>query len=219
MATVHCPATSCRPMVGAAGDAAVVAVAVAVVAQRTPCPVEEGAQASEDEEDFEAALPPPPPHQSFGSVWDSQLGVPGSAPATASAGGPVVESFLPDEDEEDLDEPEIPEYLLAERRQRPGGGAPHGRMGRGRGAYQAALDRERFGRGAPAPSGFGANAGRLNRSASAGSWSSRPFAAAGPPSVRPTGPAAAADDRATGRHGQRRSVVGSPGRSRRDAAR
>jgi uncharacterized LabA/DUF88 family protein len=123
-------------------------------------PGEEGvAVGGEDEEDFEAVLPPPPPHQSFGSVWDSQLGVPGSA-AAASSGGPVIESFVPDEDEEDLEEPEIPEYLLAERRQRPGSG-PRGRMGRGRGAYQAALDRERFGRGAPAPSGFGANAGRM----------------------------------------------------------
>jgi uncharacterized LabA/DUF88 family protein len=124
-------------------------------------PGEVGAGVGEDEEDFEAVLPPPPPHQSFGSVWDSQLGVPGSVTPAASAGGPVIESFLPEEGDEDLEEPEIPEYLLAERRQRPGG--QRGRMGgggRGRGAYQAALDRERFGRGAPAPSGFGANAGR-----------------------------------------------------------
>src|SRR6185436_13504045 len=103
-----------------------------------------------------------PVHQSFGSVWDSQIGVPGAAPAAENAAGSVVESFLPDEDEEDLEEPEIPEYLLAERRQRPGTAGPRGRMGRGRGAYQAALDRERFGRGAPTPSGFGANAGRTN---------------------------------------------------------
>ena len=126
-------------------------------------PGEVGASVGDDEEDFEAVLPPPPPHQSFGSVWDSQLGVPGSVTPAASAGGPVIESFTPDEGDEDLEEPEIPEYLLAERRQRPSG--PRGRLGggRGRGAYQAALDRERFGRGAaPAPSGFGANAGRLN---------------------------------------------------------
>jgi uncharacterized LabA/DUF88 family protein len=123
---------------------------------------EDGTPVGEDEDDFEAVLPPPPVHQSFGSVWDSQIGVPGSAAAAENAAGPVVESFLPDEDEEDLEEPEIPEYLLAERRQRPGAGGPRGRMGRGRGAYQAALDRERFGRGAPTPSGFGANAGRTN---------------------------------------------------------
>jgi uncharacterized LabA/DUF88 family protein len=120
---------------------------------------EDGIAVGEDEDDFEAVLPPPPPvHQSFGSVWDSQLG---SGQAAASSAGPVVESFLPDEDEEDLEEPEIPEYLLAERRRPQTGGGQRGRMGRGRGAYQAALDRERFGRGAPAPSGFGANAGRM----------------------------------------------------------
>ncbi len=119
---------------------------------------EDGIAVGDDEEDFEAVLPPPPVHQSFGSVWDSQLG--GGGQAAASSAGPVVESFLPDEDEEDLEEPEIPEYLLAERR-RPQTGGQRGRMGRGRGAYQAALDRERFGRGAPAPSGFGANAGRM----------------------------------------------------------
>jgi uncharacterized LabA/DUF88 family protein len=74
----------------------------------------------------------------FGSVWDSQIGIPSArrpAPAT--------------DDEEDFDEPAVPEYLITERRQRAGaqgGGIRGGRGGRG-GAYAAALDRERFGGG------------------------------------------------------------------------
>src|SRR5207247_2039261 len=49
--------------------------------------------------------------------------------------------------DEAFEEPAVPEYLIAERRQRDGrrGGRPGGR-GRG-GAYAAALDRERFGGG------------------------------------------------------------------------
>ncbi|MEO8273663.1 MAG: hypothetical protein ABI620_06330, partial [Chloroflexota bacterium] len=74
----------------------------------------------------------------FGSVWDSQIGIPAArrpAPAT--------------DDEEDYDEPAVPEYLITERRQRDGNrGGVHGGAGRGRGgAYAAALDRERFGGG------------------------------------------------------------------------
>ena len=72
----------------------------------------------------------------FGSVWDSQIGIPAarrSAPAT--------------DDEEDFDEPAVPEYLITERRQRDGNrGGVRGGRGRG-GAYAAALDRERFGGG------------------------------------------------------------------------
>ena len=76
------------------------------------------------------------------------------------------------EDEEFDDEPEIPEYLLAERRNRGGQGARGGqpiqgiRGGRGRaGSYAAAIDRERYGRGgAPSSAGgsvrFGEPAGR-----------------------------------------------------------
>ncbi len=78
----------------------------------------------------------------FGSVWDSQIGVP-SGPVAA---GPPV-------DEEFDDEPEIPEYLLAEqRRNRPGPGLNRGRPGQrgGRGgAYAAAVDRERYGSARP----------------------------------------------------------------------
>ena len=82
----------------------------------------------------------------FGSVWDSQLGT-SAAPAAANL------SPLSDDDE-DFDEPEIPEYLIAEQRRgaRPGGarggqgggrGGPRG----GRAAYQSAVERERYGRG------------------------------------------------------------------------
>jgi uncharacterized LabA/DUF88 family protein len=126
----------------------------------------EGMAAPEEDEDFDQDLvPPPPPHQAFGSVWDSQLGVPNATPGGVGAALPPVgqasEGIAGDEQDEDLEEPEIPEYLLAERRQR--GHVQRGRMGRGRGAYQVALDRERFGRGTPAPAtGFGANAGRVN---------------------------------------------------------
>jgi uncharacterized LabA/DUF88 family protein len=73
----------------------------------------------------------------FGSVWDSQIGIP-----AATRGAPVVE-------DEDLDEPAVPEYLITERRQRDNArGGMRGGGGRGRGgAYAAALDRERFGGG------------------------------------------------------------------------
>jgi hypothetical protein len=93
----------------------------------------------------EAVLPAPRVASTFGAVWDSQIGVP-----TASAGRPPArtpqEPF--DDDDEDLDEPPIPEYLIAERRQRSDAAGGRGRGGRGRGgAYAAAMDRERFGGG------------------------------------------------------------------------
>ena len=96
-----------------------------------------------DEDETEEAEPVPAPAKraahAFGSVWDSQIGMP-----TASTGGRA-----PLADDEDLDEPPIPEYLIAERRQRDGARGGGGRSGgRGsRGAYAAALDRERFGGG------------------------------------------------------------------------
>jgi uncharacterized LabA/DUF88 family protein len=72
----------------------------------------------------------------FGSVWDSQIGIP-----SARRPAPAVD------EEEDFDEPSVPEYLITERRQRDGGrGGVRGGRGRG-GAYAAALDRERFGGG------------------------------------------------------------------------
>ncbi len=91
-----------------------------------------------------APAPPKRAAQTFGSVWDSQIGVP---VATSGTGVPV--------DEDDLDEPPIPEYLIAERR-----GADRGRGpaigGRGvRPGYAAAMDRERYGAGRSAgPSRF-----------------------------------------------------------------
>ena len=45
----------------------------------------------------------------FGSVWDSQIGIP-----AARRPAPAVD------DEEDFDEPSVPEYLITERRQRDG---------------------------------------------------------------------------------------------------
>ena len=96
----------------------------------------------------------------FGSVWDSQLGTP-SAP-TAASHAPIV-------DDEDFDEPEIPEYLIAEQRRGAnrgagGGGAGGGRGARGgRSAYQSAMDRERFGHGG-ASGGVASGGGRgINR--------------------------------------------------------
>lgn len=96
----------------------------------------------EDVEDAPAPRPAPakrPAAHAFGSVWDSQIGM----PAPTSGGGSMA-------DDDDLDEPPIPEYLIAERRQRDGrGGATGGRGGvRGaRSGYAAAIDRERYGSG------------------------------------------------------------------------
>ncbi|HSO28820.1 MAG TPA: NYN domain-containing protein [Candidatus Sulfomarinibacteraceae bacterium] len=113
-------------------------------------PSGEAPMAAEDEDEGEPHEPIPAPAPAkragfaFGSVWDSQIGMP-----TSSAAGTPSPARLSDED--DLDEPPIPEYLIAERRQRDGGrgGAPgRGGAGRGsRGAYAAAMDRERFGGG------------------------------------------------------------------------
>ncbi|MBA3779256.1 MAG: NYN domain-containing protein, partial [Chloroflexi bacterium] len=70
------------------------------------------AAASDEEEDevLDEAPPRIPHYSTFGSVWDSQLGVATPPPVP----GPPATA----EEEEFEDEPEIPEYLLAERRQR-----------------------------------------------------------------------------------------------------
>jgi uncharacterized LabA/DUF88 family protein len=100
----------------------------------------ESAEVFVDEEPVGA--PRPPASTAFGSVWDSQLGVPAARPEVA-----------PLSEDEDLDEPEIPEYLIAERRRERSGagrGGGGGRFGGGRGArgaYAAAIERERYGRG------------------------------------------------------------------------
>jgi len=116
----------------------------------------------EEEGELEAYAPPRAPQSTpFGSVWDSQLGVPA---------GPVLAGEALEEVYED--EPEIPEYLLAERRQRGTRQPRGGQRGRGRGgAYQAALERERFGRsgtGGTGGSPYGAPAGRSGRAPNQG---------------------------------------------------
>jgi uncharacterized LabA/DUF88 family protein len=89
-----------------------------------------------DEPEDEAPSPARRPASAFGSVWDSQIGIP------ASLSSPVVP------EDEDFEEPAVPEYLIAERRQRDSGRGGRPGAGRGRGgAYAAALDRERFGGG------------------------------------------------------------------------
>jgi uncharacterized LabA/DUF88 family protein len=99
----------------------------------------------ETPEEFEAPRGPRP--TPFGSVWDSQLGVP-----TPAASSLPLTPLAPIGDD-DFDEPEIPEYLIAERRNRGRtGGGPGGGPGRGgprgnRAGYAAAVDRERYGRG------------------------------------------------------------------------
>jgi uncharacterized LabA/DUF88 family protein len=89
-----------------------------------------------EDEDEVAPTRRAPRSTPFGSVWDSQLGTP-VAPAAAS--------LAPLADDEEFDEPEIPEYLIAEQR-RGGNRGPRGPRG-GRSAYQSAMERERYGRG------------------------------------------------------------------------
>jgi hypothetical protein len=80
-------------------------------------------------------VPTLPQHSGFGSVWDSQIGVPAdTAPAVVGSAG--------NEDDELEDEPEVAEYLLAEKKK--GGRRRGGRGSRG-GGYRSALDRERYG--------------------------------------------------------------------------
>ena len=107
----------------------------------------------DDEIDERPARRTPTP---FGSVWDSQLGVPSGAssdPARTSGAGETI-------DDDDFAEPEIPEYLIAERNRQGGqrsgnrGGARGGRSG-----YAAALDRERFGGGRGTVNRFGGERG------------------------------------------------------------
>jgi hypothetical protein len=72
-------------------------------------------------------------------VWDSQIGMAGRPERLAP--------LDPTPEEDDFAEPEIPEYLLAERRRsnsRPQGGRG-GARGGNRSAYASAVDRERFG--------------------------------------------------------------------------
>jgi uncharacterized LabA/DUF88 family protein len=104
-----------------------------------PAPIIEDVE--DDDLEESAAAPKAPRANPFGSVWDSQLGTPTSAPASANL-APLAD--------DDLDEPEIPEYLIAEQRRGPnlrsGQGGNRGPRG-GRAAYQSAIARERYGRG------------------------------------------------------------------------
>jgi uncharacterized LabA/DUF88 family protein len=123
----------------------------ALPAETADEPVEAIGDADEDEDIGEADEivaspaargPRPTP---FGSVWDSQLGVPSRQAPAAVGPGPIS-------DDEDFEEPEIPEYLIAEQRRgrqpqgRGGAGVRGGARG-GRSAYTAAMERERYGRG------------------------------------------------------------------------
>jgi uncharacterized LabA/DUF88 family protein len=110
---------------------------------RSQAPGEAGEGEAVESEDGAATVAPATRPNQFGSVWDSQIGM-DSRPARLAPISP---------EEDDYAEPEIPEYLLAERRRSGGGGGRGGRgaSGGGRGvrsAYASAVDRERYGRGA-----------------------------------------------------------------------
>jgi len=98
-----------------------------------------------EEAEDEPVAPRAPRTTPFGSVWDSQLGTT-AAPSSANL------TPLSDDDE-DFDEPEIPEYLIAEQRRGGRAGGPRNQQGGrggprgGRSAYQSAMERERYGRG------------------------------------------------------------------------
>ncbi|MEZ0240031.1 MAG: hypothetical protein ACAH65_04465, partial [Chloroflexota bacterium] len=125
-----------------AGD--VVAPALGSPASAAPAPRRAASRGpAREEDDLDVARPRAPRATPFGSVWDSQLGTP---TASSAASRPPVT------DDEDFDEPEIPEYLIAEQRRGArgagGGGGGGGRGARGgRSAYQSAMDRERYGGG------------------------------------------------------------------------
>jgi uncharacterized LabA/DUF88 family protein len=129
--------------VAASGDRP--AAGPAPAAGPSPSPMRDFDEDVEDA-DEEPVAPRGPRTTPFGSVWDSQLGT-SAAPAAANL------TPLSDDDE-DFDEPEIPEYLIAEQRRgaRPGGarggqGGSRGGPRGGRAAYQSAVERERYGRG------------------------------------------------------------------------
>jgi uncharacterized LabA/DUF88 family protein len=93
-----------------------------------------------DDEESTPSVATPKTNQ-FGSVWDSQIGMSGRPERLTAAPA----------DEDDFAEPEIPEYLLAERRRSNAGGRGRGQGG-GRGvrsAYASAVERERFGGRSP----------------------------------------------------------------------
>jgi uncharacterized LabA/DUF88 family protein len=112
-----------------------------------PRPVAEAAPPDAEPEEFVEEPRRGPRPTPFGSVWDSQLGVPTQAPPSTP-----LRPLAPLGDDDDFAEPEIPEYLIAERNRGRSGGGPGGGQGRGgprggRAGYAAAVDRERYGRG------------------------------------------------------------------------
>jgi uncharacterized LabA/DUF88 family protein len=122
--------------------------------------------AASDEDDAPEPLPAPAKRAgfAFGAVWDSQIGMPSGASGSSSVSRPPA----PLGEDEDLDEPPIPEYLIAERRQRDAGRGGGARGGGNRGAYAAALDRERYG------GGRGAGVNRFAEPAPRGGRDDRP---------------------------------------------
>ena len=127
----------------------------AVAAEGASAPKDAPPEAAE----FPDEVPTLPQHSGFGSVWDSQIGVPEGADDATSA--PDVE--------EDLDgEPEVPEYLLSEKKQQGRRRGGRGRGGRQGGGYRSAIDRERYGSGSgySRGSGSGRRSGQTSRTSS-----------------------------------------------------
>lgn len=157
--------------VAADADSAAPPVSGAVPARRSS--VQRPPVQDDQDEDVQPVAPRGPRTTPFGSFWDSQPGTPVT---------PAASSLAPLLDDEDFDEPEIPEYLIAEQRrgQAVGGrGAQGGRGGPrgGRSAYQSAMERERYGRGG---GGGGINrypdvSGRTGRTPAPASREERPF--------------------------------------------
>jgi len=119
---------------------------------------EDGTDDADRPEEVAGAAPRGPRPAAFGSVWDSQIGVPQPG---LSSGREVTSTPF---DDGDFDEPEIPEYLIAERRSGGQANRAGGRGGRGgaRAGYASAVDRERYGRGASGGVGGGGGGG-INR--------------------------------------------------------
>jgi uncharacterized LabA/DUF88 family protein len=157
----------------------------------SPAESDESAFDGENEAEPVPYAPFRPPQTVFGSVWDAQLGM--NVPSRPAADTQGLEG------EEDLEEPAIPEYLLAERRrggQQPQGGRGGGIRGRGgrggRGAYAAALDRERYGKAGAPSTGWSPDRGgrpdrgpRRDRRPGSFQGQSRPSSFERPPSAEP----------------------------------
>jgi uncharacterized LabA/DUF88 family protein len=93
-------------------------------------------EAADAPDDETVAAPAAPRRNQFGSVWDSQIGM-DTRPARLAPISP---------EEDDFAEPEIPEYLLAERQRAGSNRGGRGQGGRGvRSMYASAVDRERYG--------------------------------------------------------------------------